>query len=80
MGSMGPQEASKLNGRDLILESKKRMNVLIVSLLATASLFFAVQSVFLRGLSKDLLIFGAGALFFLGAVLVIKRNKWEKLP
>lgn len=80
MRSMGPQEASKLNGRDLILESKKRMNVLIVSLLATASLFFAVQSVFLRGLSKDLLIFGAGALFFLGAVLVIKRNKWEKLP
>lgn len=61
-------------GRDLLLAKKRRILLPLVSILAAACVFFSIQSTMLRGLNKDLYIFGTGSLLFLGGIVLLVRS------
>jgi signal transduction histidine kinase len=62
------------HGRDLLLAKKRRILLPLVSILAGACVFFSIQSAILRGITKDLYIFGAGSLFFLSGIFLLFRS------
>jgi C4-dicarboxylate-specific signal transduction histidine kinase len=67
-------ESSRNRGRELVLAKKRRLLLPIMSILAAACVCFSIYSVLIRGISKDLYIFGSGSILFLSGVYLLVRG------
>lgn|GEM_PF-5128721 len=73
-----PQPA--LRGHALVLERKKEIVLLVVTILTAASLAFSVASWLIRGAGTDLLIFGLGSLVFFGVTFGLRHSSSPEVP